>query len=459
MKHLKEHIYYSDLYDQHTVEQCRRAERPLNEDDIGPIDLGEKKYTKEQAVHLHKMAKNFYLHIVKGERYANKAKTIREWMDADRNRDDLLENAHAPEGIRCLTCRNLVKPNFKQLWMQMDKPDRVLFMYECPNKCLPMRSFFSDGEEWRVKPHLCPRCDGAFDEKVEDDKKKCVITRTCPKCGHVEVDEHEWSTPKEEEFDPKFAIDRDRFCMTDEEGREYEQSKYNMEQLGKLMEQFKKQEEEWAERLKENPKGFILEGRGRNCAICWESSQDDGSWYDQYGVKCLVCQKAIDEGEIPPELAKDKDSWYSKWDLERAFNLKSQTLRKWVKDGLLKSRTISHYGKGVHCEVFLLEDNKDFLPPKKMVESHSVSEKKDGKTWSTLHPWYHFVDPLKHLKDYKIIEHMRVVPPEEVAAREAEEKRKWEEKRAWRAAHPRKQVRRKKKSENETDKNTPKESR
>jgi len=209
-----------------------------------------------------------------------------------------------------------------------------------------------------------------------------------------------------------------------------------MEQLGKLMEEFKKQEEEWAEKLKANPKGFILEGRGRNCAICGESSQDDGSWYDEYGVKCLVCQKAIDEGEIPASLAKDKDSWYSKWDLDRAFNLKHQTLKKWVKDGLLKSRTISRYGQGIHCEIFLLEDNKDFLPPKDMVKSQSTSEVKDGKTWSTMHPWYHFVDPLKHLKGYKILEHMRVVPPEEMAAREAEEKRKWEEKRAKKAARP-----------------------
>jgi hypothetical protein len=34
MKHLKEHIYYSDLYDRHTVEQCRSTERPLNEGDL-----------------------------------------------------------------------------------------------------------------------------------------------------------------------------------------------------------------------------------------------------------------------------------------------------------------------------------------------------------------------------------------------------------------------------------------
>jgi len=432
MTHLKPKQYYIDLYDRYTVEQCRRTEQLFDKDDDPPLET--KGVSKKEAAQIQEGAKKWYLRIQTGERYLNKDKTIREWMDADEKRDNLLENAQAPEGIRCLTCRNLVKPTFKELWYEMDKPDRVLFMFDCPNKCLPRRAFFSDGDEWRTKPHLCPRCSVPLSSKEESDDKKAVFTRTCPKCGHVETEEIEWSAKKEEEFDPNFAADRDRFCLTDEQGREFSDMKFNLERMAKFADEWKEKEKALAEKLEANPNGFILEGVGRTCAICGNGSREDGSWYDKYGLKCLVCQKAIDDGEIPASLAKDKDGWYSKWELERAFNLKSQTLKKWIREGIIKSRTVSYYGKGVHTELFLLEDNKGFLPPKKLVESRSVSEVKDGKTWHRVEEWYKFVDPFKHLKGYKIMEHMRVVPPEEMAAREEEKKKKWEQKQALREA-------------------------
>lgn len=436
--HLKPRQHYIDLYDRHTVERCRSTEKLFEEkDDPLPKKKG---VSKKQAAAVNEYAQKWYLKFQTGERHLNKEKTIREWMDADEKRDYLLENTPAPEGIRCLTCRNLVKPSSKYLWWHADdKPDRVLFMYDCPNKCLPHRAFFSDGEEWRTKPHLCPRCNVALETKEEDDGKKVLTARTCPKCKYTESDEYVWSVKKEEEFDPNFATDRDRFCLTDEQGREFSDFKFNLEQMAKFADEWKEQEKAWAEKLEANPKGFILEGIGRTCAICGNGSREDGSWYDKYGVKCLVCQKAIDEGEIPASLAKDKDGWYTKYDLERAFNLKSQTLKKWVKEGIIKSRIVSHYGNGVHTELFLIEDNKDFLPPKKMVKSQSISEVKDGKTWHRSEEWYKFVDPFKHLKGYKIMDHMRVVPPEEMAAREEEKKKKWEQKQALR------EVRRKRK--------------
>jgi hypothetical protein len=65
--------------------------------------------------------------------------------------------------------------------------------------------------------------------------------------------------------------------------------------------------------------------------------------------------------------------------------------------------------------------------------------------WSHQEPWYKFFEPFEHLKGYKIMDYMRLVPPEEMAERKAEEDRKREEKRARRDARkkiPRK-VRRK----------------
>ncbi|GEM_PF-489136 len=427
-KHLKSKQEYIDRYDRWTVEHCRKMEKGWSEKDMPPIEG--KEFTKEEADRMFQHIKKLRLFFETGERYLNKEKRIREWMEADQKKDELYESAEAPENIRCLTCRNQMKPTFKEFWSELNKPDRILFMYNCPNQCLPHRAFFSDGEEWRVKPNLCPQCNTKFNQEETNSDEKLITKYTCSKCGYTKTDELKWTHKKAEELDESFAADRDRFCLTDEEGKKYQEEKWRIEQMGKFMEEWKEKEKAREEKLKANPKGFHLEGAGYTCFICGDHTPEGDNWYDEYGIKCLVCQKAIDAGEIPASLAKDKESWYSTYDLESRFNIKSPTLRKWVRDGIIKARTITRYGQGIHVQVFLVEDNKDFLPPKKLTESRGVSEVKDGQTWHRSEEWYKFVNPKEHLKGYKIMDHLRVVPAEEMAAREEAEKKKREEKLA-----------------------------
>ena len=202
-----------------------------------------------------------------------------------------------------------------------------------------------------------------------------------------------------------------------------------MEQAGKFMEEFKEKEEIKAKKLEKNPKGFHLDGTGYTCAICGDATPKSDNWYDKWGIKCLVCQWAIDHKEIPPSLAKNKDSWYRKYDFDRYFNVKTQTLNKWVRNGVLKSRTVSKYGEGVHAEVFLIKDNKDFLPPKKLLESKRAQIVEDGKEEVRMLDWYCFGDPKEILKDYKIMDYLRIVPPEEMEQREKEKQEKAEKRR------------------------------
>lgn len=168
-------------------------------------------------------------------------------------------------------------------------------------------------------------------------------------------------------------------------------------------------DEKRKKKLEEHPKGFLLDGVGYTCFICGSSTRENEAWYDKYGIKCLTCQKGIDRKEIPPSLAKFKDSWYSKYDMESRFNIKSPTLRKWIKEGIIKARTITNDGKGTHFQLFLIKDNKDFLPPKKLTESHCVQEDRDGSRWIHSEPWYRFVDPFEQLKGYKIMDYLRWV--------------------------------------------------
>jgi transcription elongation factor Elf1 len=425
MQYLKPNQYYIDLYDKFTVEKCRRLESNRT---IPDVPRG-KKVSKKEAEAISNWANDLMLTFEKGERWANKSRIINEWMDNDRQKDTLLESAQPPEDVRCLTCRNHLTVDSKHLWDSEDnKSDRVLFMFECPNKCLPRRAFFNDGQEWRSKPHLCVRCSSHTTTEVTDDKKKIITTYTCQSCKHVEVDEFERSI-KEDDYDENFATDRDRFCLTDEEGRKFQDMKWNMERMAALGKEFDEKEKARAKQLEENPKGFHLDG-SYTCSICREHTPAGDNWYDKWGIKCLVCQWAIDHHEIPASIAKNEDSWYRKYDFERYFNIRSQTLSKWVRNGLVKARAISKYGKGVHFEVYLIKDNKDFLPPKKLLESKRGKLPDQGENESRMYPWYCFGDPMEIIKDYKIANYLRIVPPEEMEAREAEKKRKWEAKQA-----------------------------
>ena len=217
------------------------------------------------------------------------------------------------------------------------------------------------------------------------------------------------------------------------EGREFtwaeaSEAAHNLAGFAQLLWELHIKEKQREKKLEEFPKGFQLEG-GYSCSICGNGGTlSGGIWYDKWGMKCMTCQVAVNRKEIPASVAKNKESWYSKYDIESRFNVKGPALRSWVKQGILKSRTITRDGKGSYLEIFLIKDNKDTLPPKKLVESQLVKTEKDGKIWHHSEPWYRFVNPHEHLKDYKIMEYLRVVPPEEVAQREAEEKKKWEEK-------------------------------
>jgi hypothetical protein len=183
---------------------------------------------------------------------------------------------------------------------------------------------------------------------------------------------------------------------------------YRLAGLAEICFEHYKKELEWKKKLEESPKGFLLEG-GYSCIICGQGgSHNGGIWHDKFGHKCMICQKAVDRKEIPASVASNEKIWYSKYDMEGRFNLKGPTLRSWIKKGILKARTITYNGKGVHMQLFLIKDNKDTLPPKKLTESHMVSEEKDGQKWYHSEPWYKFGDPYKILKGYKIMDYLRV---------------------------------------------------
>lgn len=167
-------------------------------------------------------------------------------------------------------------------------------------------------------------------------------------------------------------------------------------------------------KLEENPKGFHLEGKGYSCSVCRDSISDEQTWYDENGIKCLLCQEALDKNIIPLSVATNHESWYSVHDFEQSFFMKPNAVRRFVKEGLLKPRVIKNSAGRTHCQFFLIEDHEGVLPPKEVTKWPMVKFKKDGKDRYHSEPWFMHKDPKEVLGDYKILEYMSTLKENEI---------------------------------------------
>lgn len=220
-KYLKPESYYSDLYDRFTVEECRRWEkRGISEDFESTEDkLSAKGKIKREFIVTAVIPTALY--FIKGERYADKSQTIRKWMEQDESKDKFYESAMPPTDVRCLKCQSTMNLLDKNFIDKLDKSYRVLFMFDCPNGCLPRRAFYDDGEEWKPKPNLCPKCGGNLNVEDKTTEAKFITHYRCSACGFTKTEEFECMANKKEKIDENFEKDKQRFCLSKEEGQEY----------------------------------------------------------------------------------------------------------------------------------------------------------------------------------------------------------------------------------------------
>jgi hypothetical protein len=242
-RYLKDEQYYRDLYDRHTVEKCRWWEKQANSQDKEKIKVREGVIKAKGEIN-NKMIIPLILYFEKGERYAQKEETIKKWMVEDRAKDYLLETAVPPKNINCLGCGLEMFVIHKDFYdWESSKKDRVLFMYDCPRSCVPKRAFFNDGEEWKPKQRVCPKCQGKLRSADEREEKKIITTDICD-CGYREIIELDLTVkniPKES-IDENFAKDRERFCLSSEEGGKYISQKATLEQLKFLSKEIEERE-------------------------------------------------------------------------------------------------------------------------------------------------------------------------------------------------------------------------
>jgi hypothetical protein len=135
-----------------------------------------------------------------------------------------------------------------------------------------------------------------------------------------------------------------------------------LERVAEILAQAVLKEHDRQLRLKDTPKGFHLTDGSYSCCICGTYVSGDQSWYDQYGIKCMTCQKAQDAGIFPPEICDDKESWYTSWELAEYLGIKHQTMRKMIRESKLKARIIQAENGKPHHYVFMTSENKEILP-------------------------------------------------------------------------------------------------
>ncbi|MDP3997644.1 MAG: hypothetical protein Q8P73_04060 [bacterium] len=237
--------HYEDLFDRITVDSCREIERIYLGYEFDPDKKSGEVPSQAAQDAIRKMNTELRLMWEIGKRYSKREQTINDWIDGDKAKDEMLENAQPPRGIRCNGCAGHMTPSMKTLYDLFNSPDRVLFFFDCDNGCKEKRAMFENGDEYKPKPYLCPDCGSELDDDSE--RKGDVITTSykCSDCGHAHKEEMDM-TPKKEAIDPNFEKDRKRFCPTGKKAERYVQGVQSMHDVSRLV-------TEWRQKDKDRP--------------------------------------------------------------------------------------------------------------------------------------------------------------------------------------------------------------
>lgn len=249
-KHLKEQSYYEDLYDSLTVKYARKNilhyykfyqqfEKKLPKDD--KIDR------PGNAILLNV----FYMQSVGDElldRYEKRDKSIKEWMERDESKDEMLSGARLSEEPYCQYCNKQGLRIIDKFLMRRgneyktDEVEEVLFMLKCPH-CKKNSAFWEDGTQWKLKPTLCPKCNAEMTHKTTKTKQSISFIYSCPACKHSYKEKMDL---KEEKEIPDQDYDKDRvhYCLQEKEFRDkLFEIRRGFEGMAELGKEFKEKED------------------------------------------------------------------------------------------------------------------------------------------------------------------------------------------------------------------------
>ena len=107
--------------------------------------------------------------------------------------------------------------------------------------------------------------------------------------------------------------------------------------------------------LKSSPHGFELEDT-YSCIICSAVIGANQGWYDTYGPKCFICQKAFQENIIPIEALLNRTSWLAMWEVSQ-LGIHPRVIRMMMRKKQLKPRIIKDNSGRTYFYIFLIKEN------------------------------------------------------------------------------------------------------
>lgn len=229
---------YADSFDRATVRQCRdyeemfrRMAREVPTDDP-------ERHGKIDAI---QRCRNICIWHTTGERAEARIAYVRDMESRDERRQRLLDRTVPRTDVACGKCFFRMEFFAKDLFTSIDDRDRVLIMYECPNKCLPRRAFYDDGEEFVSKDPSCIKCGKPVTRLTDRTSGHLIVLSTCNACGHVESEDFDAPIGVKEDdvVDENYERDRAEYCL-DEKGLDtYREDKRNVEGLRRLVDEWK----------------------------------------------------------------------------------------------------------------------------------------------------------------------------------------------------------------------------
>jgi hypothetical protein len=236
--HLQEKHCYEDRYDRLTVEDCLRSERFFLE----PHVKCETEAEARAVVGVNQCAWEIKKIFLTLDWYKKKEETINEWMQADKERDDMLETANAPRNITCSKCHERTSEESRTTWERGDK-EEVLFFMKCSEGHLPMKGVFADGVELKIKDRSCPECSGVIEAERLPSMENVIKTKySCSNCNYADIDSFSLSTKKKED-DTEYNKNRARFCLAGQELKDAQEAVMRMENMKRLVDSWKHREE------------------------------------------------------------------------------------------------------------------------------------------------------------------------------------------------------------------------
>ena len=219
---VKEKSYYEDRYDLYTIKLCLQTLQPETDVPLPNQDL----MPNDAVISIKDNFAELINYFKSGERYRNRRKTIEKWIAEDQNKQDYYDKTLDPSPVLCSECFKVMRLFDKDLIDFLDKPIRVLFLFECPN-CKSRKGLYDNGDEYESDSKNCPKCKSKLSSKTTRNTDEISIVTNCTKCDYkdtynlnlkVDNTKHE-----KEEFENKKLLEmyREKYCLSSEAGEEY----------------------------------------------------------------------------------------------------------------------------------------------------------------------------------------------------------------------------------------------